>query len=249
MRMEVHAFKGMGDRHDRTALPLTAFGYAVASIDYRLSQQATFPAQIQDCKAAVRWLRAHARRYDLDGAHIGFRGASAGGHLVALLGTSGGVKELEGDEGNSDVPGRVQAVCDWFGPTDLTKIDTRAWYKALRIDRQPASQPVPSAHHRGGGDSFEGRLLGGAPSEVKEKAVRASPIMYVSKDDPPFLIMHGDRDPMMPLDQSKILRDALRNVGVEVKLQVVRGAGHGFGGAEIMEAVRQYFDMHLKRKP
>jgi acetyl esterase/lipase len=237
----------MGDRHDRTAVPLSAFGYAVASTDYRLSQQATFPAQIEDCKAAVRWLRTHAREYNLDAAHIGAWGASAGGHLVALLGTSGDVKELEGAEGNLDESSRVQAVCDWFGPTDLTKIDTRAWYKALRINMRPFMQPDPSADHRGGGDSFESRLLGGAPSELKEKALRASPITYVSKDDPPFLIMHGDRDPMMPLAQSEILCDALKNAGVEVKLQVVPGAGHGFDGPEIMDAVRHFFAVHLKQ--
>jgi acetyl esterase/lipase len=229
----------MGDRHERTAVPLTAFGYAVASIDYRLSQQAVFPAQIEDCKAAVRWLRTHGKGYNLDVAHIGAWGASAGGHLVALLGTSGGVKEFEGHEGNLDVSSRVQAVCDWFGPTDLTKIDTRAWYKVLRIDKQPATQSVTGA------DSFEGRLLGGAPGALKEKAVQASPITYISKDDPPFLIMHGDRDPMMPLAQSEILRDTLKNAGVEVKLRVVHGAGHGLDGPEIMDTVRQFFDVHL----
>ena len=107
---------------------------------------------------------------------------------------------MEGTEGNLDVSSRVQAVCDWFGPTDLTKIDTRAWYKALRIDTHTVTRA--DSH---GGDSFESKLLGGTPSEVKEKALRASPITYVSKDDPPFLIMHGDRDPMMPLAQSEIL--------------------------------------------
>jgi len=156
------------------------------------------------------------------------------------------VKELEGDQGNREVSSRVQAVCDWFGPTDLTKIDTRAWYKALRIDKQPARQPVSSALHHGGRDSFEGRLLGGAPSEVKEKAVQASPITYVSKDDPPFLIVHGDRDPMMPRAQSEIFRDSLKNAGVEVKLKVVGSAGHGFDGPEIMDAVRRFIDEHLR---
>jgi len=146
------------------------------------------------------------------------------------------------------VSSRVQAVCDWFGPTDLTKIDTRAWYKALRIDKQPATQPFPGADHRGGADSFEGRLLGGAPSNLKEKAVQASPITRVSKDDPPFLIMHGDRDPMMSLAQSEILRDALKKAGVDVKLHIVRGAGHGFDGTPIMDTVRQFFDEHLKGK-
>jgi alpha/beta hydrolase fold len=107
----------MGDRHDRTAVPLTAYGYAVASIDYRLSQQATFPAQIEDCKAAVRWLRAHAKGYNLDGDHIGAWGASAGGHLVALLGTSGDVKELEGDEGNLEVTACRRSATGSVPPT------------------------------------------------------------------------------------------------------------------------------------
>jgi len=114
----------------------------------------------------------------------------------------------------------------------------------LRID----TQAVGRADLRGGGDSFESRLLGGAPSEVKENALRASPVTYVSKDDSPFLIMRGDRDPMMPLAQSEILRDALNKVGVEATLRVVRGAGHGFDGPEIMDVVRQFFDVHLKQK-
>jgi dipeptidyl aminopeptidase/acylaminoacyl peptidase len=113
----------------------------------------------------------------------------------------------------------------------------------LRIDSRTASRADPN-----GADSIESKLLGGAPSEVKEKALRASPIMYVSKDDPPFLIMHGDRDPMMPLAQSEILRDALNQAGVEATLRVVRGAGHGFDGPEIIDAVRQFFDLHLKPK-
>jgi acetyl esterase/lipase len=233
----------MGDRHDRTALPFTAFGYAVARIEYRLSGKATFPAQIEDCKASVRWLLTHGRAYNLDTPHIGVWGASAGGQLVALLGPSGDVKELEGGEGTLGVSSRVQAVCDWFGPTDLTKIDTRARYKALRIDPRTVTRADPH-----GGKSFESKLLDGAPSEVKEKALRASPITHVSKGDPPFLIMHAHRDPMMPLAQSAILRDALNRAGVEVILRVVRGVGHGFDGPKIINEVRQFFDEHLMPK-
>src|SRR5436305_12322843 len=107
-------------------LVLLGKGYHVASINYRLSQQAPFPAQIEDCKAAVRWLRAHAGEYHFDPDHFGVWGASAGGHLVALLGTSGGVKELEGNLGNAGVSSRVQAVCDWFGPADFLAYGDRA---------------------------------------------------------------------------------------------------------------------------
>ena len=109
-----------GSKEGCPAVPFAAKGYAVASINYRLSQHAIFPAQIEDCKAAIRWLRANAAKYNLDPDHIGVWGASAGGHLVALLGTTAGVKELEGQGGNLDQSSRVQCVVDWFGPTDLT---------------------------------------------------------------------------------------------------------------------------------
>ncbi|HWE94101.1 MAG TPA: alpha/beta hydrolase [Tepidisphaeraceae bacterium] len=224
-----------GDRHDRQAVPLVTKGYAVASIDYRLSEEALFPAQIHDCKAAVRWLRAHAKAYGLDPAHIGAWGTSAGGHLVALLGTTGDVKELEGDEGNLEYSSRVQAVCDWFGPTDLTK-----------MDEQSAKSGVPSRMHHNAPDAPEAKLIGGPVADNKEKAAKANPITYVSKDDPPFLIMHGDKDPLVPLAQSELLRDALEKAGVPVKLEVIRGAGHGFGSPEISQSVQDFFDKNLK---
>jgi acetyl esterase/lipase len=224
-----------GDRHDRQALPLVTKGYAVASIDYRLSQDAVFPAQLHDCKAAVRWLRAHAKAYGLDPAHIGAWGTSAGGHLVALLGTTGDVKELEGDEGNLEYSSRVQAVCDWFGPTDLTK-----------MDEQSAASGVPSHMHHNAPDSPEAKLIGGPVADNKDKAAKANPIAYVSKDDPPFLIMHGDKDPLVPLAQSELLRDALEKAGVTVKLEVMKGAGHGFGNKEIFNGVKEFFDKNLK---
>ena len=105
------------------ALPFVGKGYAVASINYRLSQHAVFPAQIEDCKAAIRWLRANARTYNLNAGRIGVWGASAGGHLVALLGTSGGVEDFDGKGGNADRSSRVQAVVDFFGPTDFLQMD------------------------------------------------------------------------------------------------------------------------------
>jgi acetyl esterase/lipase len=212
------------------ALPFVQQGFAMASINYRLSQHAQFPAQIEDCKAAIRWLRANARTYDLDPDHIGVWGASAGGHLVALLGTSGGVKELEGNGGPLDRSSRVQAVIDWFGPTDFTKMG--------------------GSHD--GPNSPEARLLGGPVQENKEKAARANPITYVSHDDPPFLIMHGDQDPTVPFNQSELLAGALRGAGVDVSFHPVKGAGHGgreFSSAENRKLVEAFLDKHLKPRP
>jgi len=209
------------------ALPFLGKGYAVVSINYRLSQHAKFPAQIEDCKAAIRWLRANAKTYDLDPDRFGVWGASAGGHLVALLGTSGDVKDLEGDYGTLDRSSRVQAVVDWFGPTDFTKMG--------------GSHDQP--------DSPEAKLLGGPVQENKDKAARANPITYVSKDDPPFLIMHGDRDTTVPLGQSELLLEALKKAGVDATFSPVKGAGHGgreFSSDENRKIVEKFFDRYLK---
>jgi len=217
-----------GSKDGCPALPFTKEGYAVASCNYRLSQHAVFPAQIEDCKAAVRFLRANAEKYQLDAEHLGVWGASAGGHLVALLGTSGEVKELEGASGDLKQSSRVQAVVDWFGPSDFTKMggnhnDTR---------------------------SPEARLIGGAVQDNKDKVAKADPITYVSKDDPPFLIMHGDQDNTVPYNQSELLEAALKKAGVEVTLVKVEGAGHGFGAKspELNKQVLAFFDKTLKPK-
>ncbi len=207
------------------ALMLLTKGYAVASINYRLSQQAVFPAQIEDCKAAVRYLRANAKTHNLNPDAFGVWGASAGGHLVALLGTSGDAKELNGDGPNKDVSSRVQAVCDFFGPTDLLKLSGGA-----------ADSPIT-------------KLLGGKPADKKELAVKADPITYATKDDAPVLIVHGDKDTLVPLDQSEILVAGLKKAGVEVELVVVKGGGHGgpgFASAENQAKIAAFFDKHLK---
>lgn len=227
----IHGGAWLGGSKERTpALPLLPKGYAVASIDYRLSQVAKFPAQIEDCKAAVRWLRAHAKEYHLDPDRFGVWGSSAGGHLVALLGTSGGVKELEGDEGSREYSSRVQAVCDWFGPTDFLRMIG-----------------MPSQIDRASPDCPEALLIGGPLQQNKEKADRANPITYITKDDPPFLIMHGDQDMTVPFNQSELLYDALKKTGVEVTLVTVKGAGHGFGGPQVQAWVEAFFDRQLKR--
>ena len=218
------------------AVGFVAKGYAVASINYRLSQHAKFPAQIEDCKAAVRWLRANAKKYNLDPDHFGAFGSSAGGHLVALLGTTAGVKELKGKGGNAEQSSRVQAVVDWFGPTDLAKMAEQAGPDSKFDHNSPKSA--------------EALLIGGPLPENKEKAAKASPVTYATKEAAPFLILHGDKDPVVPYAQSEELAEALRKAGAEVTLKKVEGAGHGgaaFNSAENRKLIEDFFDKHLKK--
>jgi acetyl esterase/lipase len=205
----------------------------VASINYRLSQHAIFPAQIEDCKAAVRYLRSNAQKYNLDPNCFGVWGASAGGHLVALLGTTGDVNEFNSGE-NLAVSSRVQAVVDYFGPTDLLQMDDH------RL-------PDGMAHNTP--NSPESQLVGGPIQENKEKVAKANPITYVTKDDAPFLIVHGDSDPLVPHHQSELLEAVLRKAGVPVSFYTVKGAGHGgFTDPNVPKLTKEFFDKHLKSK-
>jgi acetyl esterase/lipase len=224
-----------GSKADCPATRQLKRGYAVASIGYRLSGDALFPAQIEDCKAGIRWLRAHAKEYNLDAGHFGVWGSSAGGHLVALLGTSGGVKEFEVGA-HLDRPSRVQAVCDFFGPTDLLQMDAHALAGAP-FKHDAATSP-------------ESRLIGGPIQENTTQAARVNPITYIGKDTAPFLIVHGDQDPLVPWHQSQLLYEALKQKGISVRLHIVEGAGHGkgIGGPEVDEAVDGFFDRYLNGK-
>lgn len=205
--------------------------FAGVSIGYRLSQEAPWPAQIHDCKAAIRWLRANSARLGLDADRIGVIGESAGGHLVALLGTGGGVAALEGDLGSNDeTSSRVRCVVDQFGPSELLVMSD-----------------YPSRMDHNAPDSPESRLVGGPLQERKEAARAASPITYVSSDDPPFLIIHGDADPLVPFNQSERLAKALKDAGVEPVFVRVEGGGHGgFRNPELPERIRRFFERHLR---
>jgi len=207
-------------------------GYAVASLGYRLSSHAIFPAQIEDCKAGIRWLRAHAKDYGLDPDRFGVWGSSAGGHLVALVGTSGGVKDFDVG-GNLDVSSGVQAVCDFYGPTDLIRFVSTPGFESHATERSP-----------------ESHLLGGLATERKELAAKANPITYVDKNDPPFLIVHGDKDTTVPINQSESLFESLKKVGVSAHFHTIKGAGHGvgFGGKNIEDMVHGFFDARLKQQ-
>ena len=227
----IHGGAWLGGSKDggSPALPFTANGYAVAHVGYRLSPEAKFPAQINDCKAAVRWLRANAKKYHLDPDKFVAWGSSAGGHLVALLGASGGVPELEGNVNDLKESSRVQAVIDWFGPADFLHIGEE---KSNRDHNAP--------------DSPESRLIGGPLPGNRDKAAKASPTTYVSKDAPPFLIMHGDQDLEVPFQQSELLADALKKAGVDVTFVPMKGAGHGFGGPQAIEPVREFLKRCFK---
>lgn len=185
-------------------------GIAVVSIDYRLSSEAAFPAQIQDCKAAIRWVRAHAARYGLDPQKIGVWGYSAGGHLAALLGSSNNRPELEGSLGNTALSSEVQAVVDWCGPTCL-----------LDENQQVAKHKVVR------------KFLGDKPDLVS-RARLASPMFQTADRPPPFLVMHGGKDNVVPFSQSEKLVEQLRLRGATARLLKVN-SGHGFWGFGMKE--------------
>lgn len=222
-----------GIEFDPVPLPYVDQGYAVASLNYRLSQHAIFPAQIEDCKAAVRWLRAHAAHYKLDPKRFGAWGPSAGGHLVAMLGVTGHVTAFEVGE-HLAVSSHVQCVVDYFGPTDFLQMDT---------------QRLPDGMVHDTPDSPESELVGGPIQENQEKTARANPVTYVTADAPPFLVIHGDQDPLVPYGQSVLLVDALYKVGVDVTFYTVKGAGHGgFTDPEVPKLTAAFLVKHLGAK-
>lgn len=218
----------MGSKEGCPAVPMVLKGFAVASINYRLSSKAAFPAQIEDCKAAIRWLRSNAEKYHLDADHIGVWGESAGGHLAALLGTGGEVQAWNGSCGPAEQSSRVQAVCDWYGPADFNAA-------AEKYD-------VPAVK----------QLLGNPTADLKEKAAAASPVTYVSPSSAPFLIFHGDKDEIVPVEQSQLLADALTKAGVAASLEIVKGGGHGgppFATLENQNLILDFFLKHLGGPP
>ncbi|MCM2317062.1 MAG: alpha/beta hydrolase [Thermoanaerobaculia bacterium] len=214
--------------------PLARRGWFGLTIEYRLSDEATFPAQIEDVKCAVRYLRANAAQLNVDPDRIAMWGASAGGHLVALTGVSADRPELEGVGSWLGVSSRVQAVVDWYGPSDLPNME---------------SQGLPCAGDHSSASSPEGLMLGCALASCPDKARAASPISYVSADDPPMLIQHGTDDCVVPPLQSSTFAAALTAAGATATLEPMPGAGHG--GPEFvrnanLERIYRFLDETLK---
>lgn len=223
-----------GDKTDgmRNLLPYVVSGdYAGVSVGYRLTNEAQWPAQIHDCKAAIRWIRGHAKSLNLDSDHIAAWGSSAGGHLVSMLGTSGDVGALEGRLGkHTDQSSRVQAVVNYFGPENFETMATQ-----------------PSSIDRTGQNYAEALLIGGRVQDMPDAARNASPVTYISKDDPPFLTAHGTVDPVVPFAQATELHEKLKKASVSSLLVTMAGSGHGFANRGLDDLVHRFLDHHLRR--
>ncbi len=222
-------WRGMSKRGaERVAAWLADFGLAVVPFEYRLTDEAIHPAQIRDAKAAVRWVRAHASEFGLDPSRLGVWGDSAGGHLAELVGSSGGLETFGPPDDLADVSDTVRAVCAFYPPADFT-----TW---------------PVRHEEAVRD-----LLGGWPDEVPDVARSASPITYVSPATPPHLVVHGDRDEIVPIEQSYTYCDALVEAGVMVDLIVLPGVGHSgedlYGSEKVQARVLRFFKKRLARGP
>lgn len=233
----------MGDKKSfelHPALQGLKHGYAVVSVNYRLSGEAIFPAQIQDVKAAIRFLRANARTYKLNPDKFATWGASAGGNLSAMAGTTGDVTEFDDASlGNIQQSSKVQAVVDWFGPIAFNEMDQQ--FKARgkgRADHNNAASP-------------ESKLLGKAITAIPELVKRANPSTYISKNDPPFFIEHGMEDPLVPTEQSEnFYTELVKVLGHDkVTLVLLKDTSHGgkqFNSQENLDKVYAFLDKALQ---
>lgn len=223
-----------GSKND--AGPLFGFlrdgAYAGASVNYRLTDQASWPSQIYDCKAAIRWLRAHAKEHNIDPEKIAVFGISAGGHLVSMLGVTGGEKEMEGALGtNTDQSSRVTCVLDFCGPTNFLTLASQG----SEVDPDDPQSAVA-------------KLLGGPLKNHQDVGRNASPVNHVTSDDAPFLIINGDKDPLVPHAQAKEMDAALEAAKVPATLLTGIGGKHLFASPELAKRMRNFVDRHLQGK-
>ena len=223
-----------GDRlgYAAQAIQLARTGdYAAVTVGYRLTKEAHWPAQVHDCKAAIRWIRAHAKELNLDADKIAVWGSSAGGHLSSLLGTSGDVKELEGDLGpNTNFSSRVQCVVNLCGPEDFTQ--------ALMFDKE--EKPIWK-------DDAVSGLLGGSAQERTAEAKAASPVTYVSKDDPPFITFHGTKDQRVAFRHAETIHAALQQAGITSLFVPITDGGHSsVSHPEVKVRGQQFTDKVLR---
>ena len=220
---------GTREGYDSLCVKLAQQGYVAVTITYRLSPAYRFPAAVQDCKAAVRWLRAHAAQYHVDPARIGATGGSAGGHLALFLGVTAGVKEFEG-EGNLDQSSQVTAVVNFYGPTDFTQ----SYGKSV-----DAHEVLPL-------------FFGGNLEQKRREHVVGSPLNWVTPNAAPTLTIHGTEDKYVAYEQAGWLMDRLKASSVDAQLLTLSGAGHGFKGADAEKAdaaMLEFFAKYLKPTP
>lgn len=226
----------MGDRFGGPAVRQASRGYAVASIEYRLAPDHIWPAQVEDTKAAIRWLRANAARFRLDPERIAIFGTSAGAHIGSVAATSGGVSWLEGiDLGNPQFSSSVKAVVDLYGPTDLLRLEADK-IDCIPLDGNASWMPMS-------------QLMGCAIQECQEWTRTASPMSYVTRDDPPFLIMHGMLDCLVSYKQSIALHEKLVEAGVGSSLVLIPRGEHGgrlFDEPQYKQMIDLFLDTHLR---
>jgi len=245
--LAIHGGAFMGcDKADMQVLPMLEGlkrGYAVVAVNYRLSWEAKFPALVQDAKAAVRWVRGNAKQYMFNPNQIAAWGGSAGGYLSTMLGTSAGIPELEDlSLGNPEQPCNVQAVVAWFGPTNFLKMDEQLAASGL---------PPPPGFRHVEADSPESLLLGQTITEIPDKVQAANPETYIRLDGPHFLLQHGTKDPVVPVQQSIEFAAKLKQALGEdmVTLELLEGAEHAdirFETPQNVDRVLNFLDKHLK---
>jgi acetyl esterase/lipase len=221
----------------RDSVPFAALlndGFPIASVDYRLSTQAVFPAQVHDIKAAIRFLRSKQTQLGIDSRRIVIAGSSAGGHLAALAGVTNKHKELEGSVGDClDQSSNVQGIVSFYGASNLTSILSQSTEHGVKM-RLPALQ----------------LLLGGSPEEKAGLARLASPVFHIDANDPPLLLIHGDADPQMPPEQSRELAAAYEKAKLPVKLVMIPGAVHGgkqFYDEERLALVKDFISRNVAK--
>lgn len=236
----IHANK---DNYIQQRMALAEAGYVVASIDYRVAPTATFPQPLEDVKAAIRYLKTHAKQYNINPNKIGVFGGSAGGYLSAMAGTTTGSKQFDKGE-NLEQNSNVQAVVDIYGLSDLTNVG--ADYSKEVQDRHK-SAGATEALWVNGSPIFGGKDGGILADPEKVKA--ANPLTYISKQTPPFLLMHGDKDALVSPSQTEILHQALVAHGIESTRYIVKDAQHGgiyWVQPEVIQVAIDFFDQHLK---
>jgi acetyl esterase/lipase len=220
---------GTREGYDGQCMRLAQHGYVAVTVTYRLAPKYQFPAAVYDCKAAVRWLRANAKKYNIDPDRIGVMGGSAGGHLAQFLGVTADVKHFEGDGGAADQSSRVACVVNYYGPSDFTKSYGKS---------KDAAEVLPL-------------FLGGDLEKAHRRHIEASPLYWVTPDAAPTLCLHGTKDEYVAYEQATWIVDKLKAADVEADLLTLEGAGHGFKGddaAKAEQAMIAFFDKHLKKK-
>ena len=226
------AWRG-GSKNSVSIKPLLEKGYSIASVDYRLTPVAPFPANVHDIKAAIRFLRSHADHYGYNKEKFVVSGSSAGGHLAALVGVSNGHPKLEGNLGEyTNQSSDIAAIVDFYGASNLTTILKQSTPHGLSV-REPALD----------------LLIGGRPEAVPEMAMLASPVFHIDQNDPPLLLIHGDQDPQMPINQAHEIHGQYMDLSLPVLFEVIHGGAHGgkeFFDEERLALVDWFLKKHLK---